>query len=83
MRAALAGAVCAFALVAGGCSLGDDDEEPASSDAPERVETTRVQVVEGIGTKNGFDARGIYDRLAPGVVTVISLFGDADTPLAA
>jgi S1-C subfamily serine protease len=73
--------VCAFALVAGGCSLGDDDEEPTSSDAPERVETTRVQVVEGIGTKNGFDARGIYDRLAPGVVTVISLFGDADTPL--
>jgi S1-C subfamily serine protease len=80
VRAALAGAVCAFVLVGGGCSLGDD-EEPSSSDAPERVETTRVQVVEGAGTKNGFDARGIYDRLAPGVVTVISLFGDADTPL--
>ena len=81
MRAALAGAACAFALVGGGCSLGDEDEEPASSDTPERVETTRVQVVEGVGTKNGFDARGIYDRLAPGVVTVISLFGEADTPL--
>jgi S1-C subfamily serine protease len=81
VRAPLAGAVCAFALVAGGCSIGEEDEEPAGSEAPERVETTRVQVVEGIGTKGGFDAREIYDRLAPGVVTVISLFGDADSPL--
>ena len=82
MRAALAGAVCAFALAAAGCSLGEDDSgDSASSDAPEQVETTRVQVVEGIGTKNGFDARAIYDRLAPGVVTVISLFGEGDGPL--
>ena len=81
MRTPLAGAICALALVAGGCSIGEDEDEPASSDAPERVETTRVQVVEGIGAKGGFDARGIYDRLAPGVVTVISLFGDADAPL--
>jgi len=81
VRTPLAGALCAFALVAGGCSIGEEDEEPAASDAPERVETTRVQVVEGIGTKGGFDAQEIYDRLAPGVVTVISLFGDADAPL--
>jgi S1-C subfamily serine protease len=78
----MAGALCALALAAGGCSLGDEeDDEPAGSTTPERVQTTRVQVVEGIGAKGGFDARGIYDRLAPGVVTVISLFGDADTPL--
>jgi S1-C subfamily serine protease len=82
VRAALAGAVCAFALATAGCSLGEDDSgDSASSDAPEQVETTRVQVVEGIGTKNGFDARAIYDRLAPGVVTVISLFGEGDGPL--
>jgi S1-C subfamily serine protease len=80
VRASLAGAACAFAVALGGCSLGDDDDETTGSES-ERVETTRVQVVEGIGTKNGFDARGIYDRLAPGVVTVISLFGDADGPL--
>ena len=80
MRGLLAGAFCALALAAGGCSIGGDDDEPAS-DAPERVETTRVQVVEGIGEKGGFDASEIYDRLAPGVVTVISLFGDADGPL--
>jgi S1-C subfamily serine protease len=82
VRPALAGALCAFAVAAPGCSLGDDDSgDAASSDAPERVETTRVEVVEGIGTKNGFDARAIYDRLAPGVVTVISLFGETDGPL--
>ena len=83
MRAALAGALCALALVAAGCSLGEEkkDDPAASSTTPERVETTRVQVVQGIGAKSGFDAQGIYDRLAPGVVTVISLFGDAGTPL--
>ena len=82
MRAPLAGALCAIALVGAGCSIGDEEkDEPAQTDAPERVETTRVQVVEGLGSKGGFDAAGIYDRLAPGVVTVISLFGDEDTPL--
>jgi S1-C subfamily serine protease len=82
VRGALAGALCALALVAGGCSLGDEeDDEPTGSTTPAQVETTRVEVVEGVGAKGGFDARGIYDRLAPGVVTVISLFGDADTPL--
>jgi S1-C subfamily serine protease len=30
--------------------------------------------VEGIGSKGGFNPAQIYDRLAPGVVTVISLF---------
>ena len=82
MRAPLAGALCAVALAGAGCALGDDEEdEPARSDGPERVETTRVQVVEGIGKEGGFDPREIYDRLAPGVVTVISLFGDGDSPL--
>jgi S1-C subfamily serine protease len=81
VRAPLAGALCVLAL-AGGCSIGEeDDEEPTSSDTPERVETTRVQVVEGIGAKGGFDARAIYERLGPGVVTVISLFGEGDAPL--
>ena len=64
VRAPLAGALCALALAGAGCALGDDEEdEPASSDAPERVETTRVQVVEGIGKEGGFDPREIYDRL--------------------
>ena len=82
MRRALAGAACLAAVAAPGCSLGDDEEkQPSPAAAPpaeQRVETTRVQVVRGIGAKGGFDPAGIYDRLGPGVVTVISLFGDGD-----
>ena len=35
-----------------------------------------MQVVEGLGRKGGFDPREIYRRLSPGVVTVLSIFGD-------
>ena len=34
-----------------------------------------MEVVEGLGGKNGFNPAAIYDRLSPGVVTVTSLFG--------
>jgi S1-C subfamily serine protease len=67
--------LAAAALVAG-CS-GDDDSGGGGESGGERVETTRVQVVEGVGQKGGFNAEGIYERLAPGVVTVISLFDGA------
>jgi S1-C subfamily serine protease len=33
-----------------------------------------VQVVEGLGREGGFDPDQIYERLSPGVVTVISIF---------
>jgi S1-C subfamily serine protease len=58
-------------LVVTGC---DGDDADAGSSAPREVTTTRVQVVEGLGTKGGFDPASIYKRLAPGVVTVLSLF---------
>jgi S1-C subfamily serine protease len=57
-------------LAAAGCDAGDD-EGPS---APREVTTTRVKVVEGIGSKGGFNPAQIYDRLAPGVVTILSLF---------
>ena len=63
----LAAAVLAAALTA--CA-GDDQRRQGRT----RVETTRVDVVEGIGRRGGFDAQVIYKRLSPGVVTVISLF---------
>jgi 2-alkenal reductase len=59
----------ALAVLAGGCN-GDSE----GSDGARKVETTRVQVVEGLGERGGFRAGEIYRRLAPGVVTVISLF---------
>ena len=76
MRRAPALAALVLALAAGGCSLGDPDDGDGG-DAPaaeRRVETTRVQVVENLGRDGGFDAEGIYKRLSPGVVTIISTF---------
>jgi S1-C subfamily serine protease len=64
-----AAAIAAIAALVAGCD--SDDEQDAG---PRKVETTRVQVVEELGEKGGFDAGEIYDRLSPGVVTVISLF---------
>ena len=72
-RAALVALAGALAL--GGCSIGDPDEDGDGGEAGERrVETTRVQVVENLGEDGGFDAAGIYERLSPGVVTIISTF---------
>jgi S1-C subfamily serine protease len=79
--------LAALALAAGGCG-GDGDGDVAgngggsaetTSDeaarAAETVErTTRVEVVEQQGGKGGFDARAIYRRASPGVVTIISVF---------
>jgi S1-C subfamily serine protease len=58
-------------LAAAGCDADDDDE---GSGAPREVTTTRVQVVEGIGREGGFDPGQIYERLSPGVVTILSIF---------
>jgi S1-C subfamily serine protease len=57
-----------------GCG-GDGDGDSGTS----TVERTRVQVVEGLGGKHGFDPTTIYERLSPGVVTVTSLFAEGDT----
>ncbi|HYI35167.1 MAG TPA: trypsin-like peptidase domain-containing protein [Thermoleophilaceae bacterium] len=75
--AALAAAVAAAAL-ASGCSLGGDDVGDSS---PRDVRTTKVQVVEGLGKRGSLDAEGLYRRLSPGVVTVISSFGDSASSL--
>ena len=37
-----------------------------------------MQVVEGLGGKNGFDPTAIYERLSPGVVTITSLFSKSE-----
>jgi S1-C subfamily serine protease len=64
-------AAAALAIAAGAACNGDDESGSAGR---EKVTTTRVQVVEGLGRNGGFDAGQIYDRLAPGVVTIISIF---------
>jgi len=75
--AALAAGVLAIGL--GACSSGGGDSSVGAS-SPHDVKTTRVQVVEGLGSRGGLDAAALYDRLSPGVVTIISIFG-SDTGL--
>jgi S1-C subfamily serine protease len=65
VRRATALAAAAAVAVADAGSAGVDRRE---------VTTTRVQVVQGLGRNGGFEPAAIYDRLGPGVVTVISLF---------
>jgi 2-alkenal reductase len=63
----------ALALAVAGLAAGCDSEDDGP-DQPATREVTRVQVVEGIGREGGFDPAQIYDRLAPGVVTILSVF---------
>jgi S1-C subfamily serine protease len=72
-------AVLAGALVLALVSCGGKDEPQQLG--PRKVETTKVQVVEGVGAKGGFNAEQVYDRLSPGVVTIISLFDGAGSLL--
>lgn len=66
-----------LALALGGCGLSDDEPDQRAAEPGTRtVEKTRVKVVEDLGKRGGFDPAGIYERLGPGVVTVISVFGD-------
>ena len=71
MRRVAAGVLAILCLVASGCTGGDDDD---GREAAREVTTTRVEVVEGIGREGGFDPGQIYERLSPGVVTVLSIF---------
>ena len=71
MRRAAALAAAAL-LLAAGCDSNEDGSGQSASRS--EVTTTRVQVVEGLGRQGGFDPAQIYDRLSPGVVTVLSLF---------
>ena len=76
MRGAAAAAAAALLLWAAGCDVnGDTGDGGAQSSGPTEVRTTRVQVVEGLGRNGGFDPAAIYDRLSPGVVTILSIFG--------
>jgi S1-C subfamily serine protease len=65
-----------LALVGTGCFGGDDDGDGGSDGDSQTTTTTRVEVIDGLGDDgNGFDPQRIYKEEAPGVVTVISLFG--------
>ena len=69
------------ALALAGCNGDDSGGDPDSGPVAQEVRTTKVEVVEGLGEKGSFDASALYDRLSPGVVTVISVFGDGGAAL--
>jgi S1-C subfamily serine protease len=66
-------ALAAALAVGAGCGFGGDDD--GGEGAPEDRTTTRVEVIRGAGNGSGFDPQAIYKQEAPGVVTVVSLFG--------
>jgi S1-C subfamily serine protease len=66
-------AILAGVVALAGCGGGDDD--PAQPSGSGKSETTRVEVIESTGQEGSFDPKAIYESEAPGVVTVISLFG--------
>ena len=76
-RLAALGVLAALAAAAAGCGLlGGEDDGGAATARHRTTTTTRVEVVERQGDgAGGFDARRLYEDLAPGVVTVVSFFG--------
>jgi S1-C subfamily serine protease len=70
-----------LALALAGCSGDDSGGDSDAGPVAQEVRTTKVEVVEGLGEKGSFDASALYDRLSPGVVTVISVFGEGGAAL--
>ena len=75
MRRAVGAAACAAILALLGCGGSDADGGGPAPGAGEATvhRTTTVEVVRSAGGGDGFDARAIYERDAPGVVTVFSV----------
>ena len=72
-RSAATVAIALAAVALAACS-DDEDGGAESSPAAKEVRTTRVEVVKGLGRKGSFDPAALYERLSPGVVTVVSIF---------
>jgi S1-C subfamily serine protease len=71
--------LAAALLLLAGCGDAGDPRAPGAGadDDVETVErTTRVEVVRQAGEDEGFDPEGIFRREGPGVVTIISIFGE-------
>jgi S1-C subfamily serine protease len=72
-----AAALAVAAVLAAGCGSGGGGSGGGGGAGSGSTVTTptRVEVIESQGGKRGFDARALYKSEAPGVVTVVSLFG--------
>jgi len=76
--AAVAALLAALAVGLAACSSDDEasgGDPAAATGEPREVRTTKVEVVESQGGRgSGLDASALYDRLSPGVVTILSIF---------
>jgi S1-C subfamily serine protease len=79
VRRIAAAVLAALGLVVAGCDSDDGGQDGGA--ATREVTTTRVQVVEDLGDGGGFDPDQIYERLSPGVVTVLSIFAGGSSLL--
>jgi len=75
--AALIASLALLSGLAAGC--GGDDDEGSTEVSGSGTETERVVVPAADGGE--FDAAGIYEKAAPAVVTVLSIFGESVDPL--
>jgi S1-C subfamily serine protease len=66
-----------LALVVAGCGGGSSGDKQPSTPTPadNSAPATRTQVLESTGQAGAFNPKAIYKNEAPGVVTVVSLFG--------
>ena len=78
LRASFAAALTAAALIAG---CGEDDDAPTDSGAGQGGSDGGRIVVQS--TDGAFNAEAVYERAAPGVVTISSIFDGASSPLGA
>ena len=72
-RGLVAAGAAALALAGCGGSGADDGDDPAPVAATTVERTTTVEVVRSAGADRSFDPVAIYERDAPGVVTVFSV----------
>jgi S1-C subfamily serine protease len=69
---AVASALAGFTLLVAGCGGGEDGGGPSSDAPPDEGGRDRVVVATADGS---FNPGAVYEKAAPGVVTIISIFG--------
>ncbi|MGH2955678.1 MAG: S1C family serine protease [Solirubrobacterales bacterium] len=70
------GAIALIPAGLSGCGGDDGDESPSGG-----VGETQTEVVVQAADGGEFDAAGIYEKAAPAVVTVLSIFGESADPI--
>ena len=79
-RGAAAAMLAGLAIGVAACNSDDEGGEDQASGKAKEVRT--VEVVQSKGARqSGLDASGLYDRISPGVVTILSIFGGGGASL--